>query len=806
MRGFTLVEVLLFVGVMAVMASTGFVVLVSTREAAKENKLSADTAHVNEVLQIYMANGGTLPATYNSTNMIKMLKARADASSAAKTMGLTGSYLDVRTTVQEQTAEEAATTQLRAHWTGSGYVITNGGGIGIKEFNLDDSLAAAPITTNSRDPGVLGVDTNKQWIWDYTDKDPTAVASGATPATADRPGYAAGAASAAASLNAPIVPNGTFPLINFNPSYYVTITDGSNPSNVSQLYYATSTGGGFALYSGSFAVTPGTTVSAYDKSIDPSRYSDSVVASGTVAAAPVTLQLGFTSAAASPLTYAQLGGAMSNGSATAPTATITLTNTTAIPAAYTVSSKFQAMYGYGTGTPSTSGPAFSGIFPPLSVSLGLANWGSATTLTVKARLVSSDSSLISSTTGTLTFTGAATALSSPTISPATESISAPVPVTIAAAAGVAPVGARTYYTVDGSDPGANSSTGEPTSSTVTLYSSSFTPVAGSGGSITIKARTYGPTGFGQWFTPSPVTQAVYTIAASGSPDGALVGNATVDGTFVGSIIYSNQLGNLGSINFNSGAKIKNGNIYFPGLPTLTFNGGSSSIIGGLTYDSNGNLTNGTPTSPLVVDLTGAATPVFNVTFNSGAHIDGKVYRRVTPPTFPTVSAPGSPSNGNTINVNSGAVTVNSSTAANLNINGGTVTLLPGNYGSINTGGTIILGTAGATTPSVYSIQSMNLNGGSQIQVVGPVILTMSSQLSVNTTMGNSAHPEYLQVNLYNGAAFTMNSSSVFYGQLVAPQSNVQLNGTFNGSVVAKFLNITSGAAAITFSLPPVVSG
>lgn len=792
-----MIEVVIFVAVLSLTATAGIVALSSTRQAAQENKLSADTAHVNEVLQIYLANGGTLPATSaiqasSGTAVLVQLKSRADDASAASSMGLSGSVLDARTYGVVQTAEEAASPQTRALWSAADgrYYLTNGpAAAGIKEFRLEAQLASLTPSRDQRDPNVLAVNTNKEWIWDYADSAPTVPTPGATPSTGVRGAGNNASATSTLSLSAPAVPSGTFPLLSFDGAgHYLTLTD-ANPSSISQLYYAVSSGGSYTVYTGSFPVDPGTTVTAYARSLDLEHYVDSVVASGTIKATPVTLQIGLSGTTA--LTYAQAGGAMTSSTATAPSAVVSLINSSSIPTKYQTLSKIQTYYAYNSASP-TAAPS---MLP--SISLGISQWASgSSSLTVKAQLRTSDTTLFAnSSTATLNVVTATTTLPAPTISPSSGQVSTAPTVTISAPTGSLPTGYRIFYTQDGSTPTTSS----------TPYTIPFTASGGSGGSITVTARLFGPAAYSQWFAPSANTQAVYTTAGGGIVDGALVGNATVNGTFVGSLIYSNQLGNLPQyINFNSGALIKQGNIYFPGLPTLTFNGGSNSIILGNTYDSDGNLVTPNPNPALVIDMTGAATPVYNVTFNSGAVVQGHVYRRVTPPTFPTVSAPPGATSGNSTSVNGGSVTINPSQYGSINVNSGTATLLPGNYGSINTGGTIVIGVVGATTPSVYNIQSMNLNSGAKFIVQGPVILTMANGLNVNdVTMGNVSNPDWLQINVYNGT-FTMNSGAKVYAKIVVPNNTVNLNGTFNGSVVAKELTINGGGVA--FTLPPVVSG
>ncbi len=44
-------------------------------------------------------------------------------------------------------------------------------------------------------------------------------------------------------------------------------------------------------------------------------------------------------------------------------------------------------------------------------------------------------------------------------------------------------------------------------------------------------------------------------------------------------------------------------------------------------------------------------------------------------------------------------------------------------------------------------------------------------------MGNVDHPEWLSLNIYSGN-FQINSDAAAYAMVIAPSSNVNLNGTF----------------------------
>lgn len=817
---FTLVEILLTIAVISVLTSAGYYVATTTKETARENKLRSDVTNLNTAVQLYVANGGTIPATATAEQVLTKLKSKATSSSAAVAIGLSGSFVDPRLTPSGQSSEQAASSELRAVWvpaaaageTGKFEVASTGQGI--REFSLDESKAAsgastpAPETRQQTMEAVSLAETNPHWVWGVSDAQPAATELGSSPTTsAEASASATPSTNNLSQLDPPTFSRGAGSYdLNMFPMADLTL---SNPNSApSKLYYQIA-GGAPQEYTGGNLPSfhPDTQVTAWVVS-NSAAYSDSSMVNATYDNLIKTLQISLDGPTS--LTYQQAGGQMYGSSSIATPVATAAIGASGIASAYQGSSYYTIYTSLGSTTPLTTGTS-SGSSTSTGIDLSLSNWGSSSSLTVSAAAKSLRSDYYAdSAVQSISVTKSVTALTMPSISPATGQRSALVAVTITAA-GTLPAGFQIYYTQDGTDPGAGSN-GRPTSTGATLLalgggtSGTFTPESGGTGELTVKARVYGPSGYESWFTPSSVISVTYTSASSGIPEGALVGNASVNGTFYGSLIYTNEKGNLPSyINFNSGSTIAQGNVYFPGLPNLVFNGSQSSIILGRQYNADGTEVVPATDTRRVVDLTGATTPVYQVTFNNGAVVQGKVYRRATPPAMPTVTAPSSPTNSNTYSQNGGTTTISASAYANVNQNKGTLTLTAGNYGQVNANGTIIIGVAGATTPSVYSFTSLTFNSNAKLIVVGPVVVTMAGNLTLNSgvTMGDSANPDYLQLNMYNGD-FTINSGGAAYGKLVAPNNTVNLNGSFNGSVVAKTLTINSNGVA--FTLPPVVSG
>ncbi len=200
--------------------------------------------------------------------------------------------------------------------------------------------------------------------------------------------------------------------------------------------------------------------------------------------------------------------------------------------------------------------------------------------------------------------------------------------------------------------------------------------------------------------------------------------------------------------------------------------------------------NGHPTYGGVSDGPGAATPTTHrITLNGNARL-GSLLRHVDPIALPVVSAPPAPTGTRNVSINStGQGAGDFATLRDLTLNGnvGIVAVPPGTYGrfTANGGSNFQLGIAGATTPAVYNLQGLTLNGNRALEVVGPVVLTLASGTSFNASLGNAAHPEWLEVRVASGG-ITLNGNVACYGSIIAPQGTVIVNGSTQlaGHVVA----------------------
>ena len=279
----------------------------------------------------------------------------------------------------------------------------------------------------------------------------------------------------------------------------------------------------------------------------------------------------------------------------------------------------------------------------------------------------------------------------------------------------------------------------------------------------IRLEDYAPTLPARFFNPLNNMQSVNVTA--------LVRHApTLDGDLDGSL----QVLTGESFTLNGNASVS-GDLLVPGTPTVRLNGH--------------------PTFVGPRDGTGSASPSnYQVTLNGNAVLRYLV-RRTDPIAMPTVSAPPAPAGTRDVSINSAGQSIGSfATLRNLTLNGnvGTYAVPAGTYGTFNVNGNsgLALGVAGATTPAVYNLQGLTLNGNSSLQILGPVVIVLANGVSLNASVGASGHPEWLTLAVAAGGV-TLNGNVAFRGSVIAPAGTVVINGnaTLTGSVVADRLTL-----------------
>ncbi len=801
---FTLVEILVILGVASIIAGAGYVVVTGARESASNAKLENDVAAINRAVQIYRANGGSLPPSPSPQDVLDKLKTEATASSAQVVPGLTGRMVDTRLTAVMQSPAEAATSQPRARWntvTGR-FEISTSGAAGVQRFDMDDETGVN--TSTETRTATLQTDKEAPWVWDYADKSVIPL-SGPTNATNVVVQTLAPPTFSPASGPQPL------PSFNVPPNCTLAVSIGNpNPANVSRVLFTT--GGSVPQpYTGApVLVPPGGSISAYVESISPA-YVNSSVATATYPVTPFTPQASITPALGS-LTYAQAGGAMFSGAGVAlpvqspQPATISVANLASIPSCYTNTNNFQLRWTTDGSNPLTSTNATVGN----AADVGIARWGTNSILTIRAAVRSlntnyfTDSPVASTAIGILVSPLPPPSFASPAGSyPGNFYMGIGLDAAAAYPAGLNPIAGsgRLHYRL-GLDPGDNNGNPvflNPYVSTVPIFSIQA-PI------VDVIARIYPPLTLRQWFSSSAATVHYEMDATPGFqfPGAALVNNAKLLGPYTGSIVINSATDP--TINFNNPASVSKGNIYAIGTPNIVMNGGS---VEGREFLPDGTEIIPAQDQRTVVDLTGSATPNnYTIRINPGFTLEGKIYRRIVPITMPTVSAPAAAGNNNSITVSSATITpINPSAFANVTIrnSAGDVRLLGGNYRDLSASGAgnaFVLGTPGATTPTVYNIQNLNLGGSTRLKILGPVILNLANAptLGNSTITGTASNPEWLTMNILSGN-LQMDNGTETYARLIAPNSEIKVFGIFRGGIVADSLEMSPQSAIFTLAPP-----
>jgi hypothetical protein len=227
-----------------------------------------------------------------------------------------------------------------------------------------------------------------------------------------------------------------------------------------------------------------------------------------------------------------------------------------------------------------------------------------------------------------------------------------------------------------------------------------------------------------WVAAAPAQPTNLVVTVRHAP--SLNGNGRIEGS------VQQLLGENVTLN---GGFTMTGDLLVPGTPTLHVNGNPT--FGGTIVGTGG-------TSP-----TG-----HQITLNGNCSLN-HLRTRINPVSLPTVTAPPQPVGTRSVTINNTGQSIGApATLRNLTLNGnvGQVTVPPGTYGTFtaNGGSGFVFGVAGTSTPTVYNLQNLNLNGQCRLDIVGPVILIVANGFTANGMVGTTNHSSWLQLQVANG--------------------------------------------------------
>ena len=516
-RGFTLVEILVTVGVIAILSGAGYMALQSNLNTVSQKaKLPQDVATMNRSVETYLASGGSLDGVTSPAAVLAKLKTRAvDRQQIA---AVNGSMIDPRINVVTATgsAEEVAIWDLQQKvFRIVKREAVPSGTTAISEFKIDPNASFEVATENRQNNYHLAAEGN--WIWDYTDQYGGEISRTLVrPSTAKSISRQAPATVAAARLLPPTfsLAAGSYTLSRFPASVQLL---NPNPGGTSALWYSQNAAE-WAQFGSPLTILPGASVQAYAATLNDEIYSDSQTTSAIYEAQKVTMQVGDN--VKSSFRYGELGGALAPGSITPAPLTpgkLLLMNGAEFPDYWENHDTFQFFWTFDGGDPKLNGAGrrtgnntFVTNYPGDEVAVSLTDFSTSASLTLQYFALAKNASVaISSNVTPKLISRAPTPLLPPLITPGTGSLDGtdPVAMILDLTGGQTPAGARIYYRSDGVDPGA----GQDPNPGAIEYNGTFLPAPNTGPVAAIGARVYAPVGYKDWFVTSPVAVRTYFL-------------------------------------------------------------------------------------------------------------------------------------------------------------------------------------------------------------------------------------------------------------------------------------------------------
>jgi hypothetical protein len=183
---------------------------------------------------------------------------------------------------------------------------------------------------------------------------------------------------------------------------------------------------------------------------------------------------------------------------------------------------------------------------------------------------------------------------------------------------------------------------------------------------------------------------------------------------------------------------------------------------------------------LQADGTGSASPSSHRVSLNGNAMVGKFVRRTDAVAMPVVATPAASGNSRDVRLNQATESAGDcSTIRDLALSGTmpSISLPPGTYRDVSVDGKcgLKLGVVGGAAPAVYNLRKLSVSSSCSVEIVGPVIVTLSDDAAIGGTVGNAAQPGWLSLQLSAGN-LKLNGTALLHGFVVAPNGDVTING------------------------------
>ncbi|MBP6601595.1 MAG: choice-of-anchor K domain-containing protein [Verrucomicrobiales bacterium] len=164
LKGLSLVELFLTIGVIAILATITGLAVTHVGESARDRKLESDVSTLNAAIKLYISNGGSLATLTAPDHILKKLKStRSKADKELHVGAPSGRMIDARvSTIAVADGDDG----LRATYNAAEIrfdIASSGAGV---RFILDNNLAEVASDVESRSHGAVNYAQSSTWVWD----------------------------------------------------------------------------------------------------------------------------------------------------------------------------------------------------------------------------------------------------------------------------------------------------------------------------------------------------------------------------------------------------------------------------------------------------------------------------------------------------------------------------------------------------------------------------------------------------------------------------------------------------------------
>ena len=289
--GLTMVEVMITIGLVAVLCSISMLIVGKTKGRVELAKFEQDVTAVNSAAKLFVYNGGSFDGLSDAQEILDRMKSAHTHAARQQFVGISGAMIDKRLVAKSVTGDQA---DYAAVWDAATkqFVIQKDAQNGIARFDLDESLAEVEFAAHTGNASIMEYDDKPGWVWKYEEKPPTFAEGPTVFPTSETPDTAP--PPQPVLLIVPRIVLSSLAFSNSTPEITVTINN-PNASSSSTIVYSIVPAGDahgpastWGVYGGplptqSASYPDGFEVVAYAKSIDAA-----FLDSGTAAATTTT--------------------------------------------------------------------------------------------------------------------------------------------------------------------------------------------------------------------------------------------------------------------------------------------------------------------------------------------------------------------------------------------------------------------------------------------------------------------------------------------------------------------------------------